>query len=182
MLSSGKKWPAFRPHLLIWYSFSHVSINAPEAYVKPKVLEKGEGSLILKDARHPLLEIQDDINFIPNDVEMIKGKICIYPALPFWLFLGESEFQIISKFGLSLSPMNTNNSNSNKPGLIWGARVHTFARWVMRRISTPVYSHWSLYKQGWRYCIDGPNGLLRALFWGSTSSFRLYTLPCRCRW
>lgn len=50
-------------------------MNAPEAYVKPKVLEKGEGSLILKEARHPLLEIQDDVSFIPNDVEMIKGKL-----------------------------------------------------------------------------------------------------------
>ena len=41
----------------------------------------GAGSLVLKDARHPCLEVQDDISFIPNDVEMIKN---------------ESEFQIIS--------------------------------------------------------------------------------------
>lgn len=41
----------------------------------------GESSLILKDARHPCLEVQDEISFIPNDVEMVKG---------------EGEFQIIS--------------------------------------------------------------------------------------
>jgi len=43
--------------------------------------ERGSGSLVLKDARHPCLEVQDDMSFIPNDVEMIKDK---------------SEFQIIT--------------------------------------------------------------------------------------
>jgi DNA mismatch repair ATPase MutS len=33
----------------------------------------GTGDLALKDARHPCLEVQDDISFIPNDVEMVKG-------------------------------------------------------------------------------------------------------------
>ncbi|KAH8110312.1 DNA mismatch repair protein MSH2 [Phellopilus nigrolimitatus] len=68
-------------HIDVIISFAHVSVNAPEAYVRPALLSKGEGSLVLKDARHPLLEIQDDISFIPNDIEMIKG---------------ESEFQIIT--------------------------------------------------------------------------------------
>ncbi|KAI5118904.1 hypothetical protein M0805_002819 [Coniferiporia weirii] len=68
-------------HLDVIISFAHVSVNAPETYVRPTVLHKGEGSLILKEARHPLLEVQDDISFIPNDVEMIKG---------------ESEFQLIT--------------------------------------------------------------------------------------
>jgi DNA mismatch repair protein MSH2 len=36
---------------------------------------------VLKDARHPCLEVQDEISFIANDVEMVKG---------------EGEFQIIS--------------------------------------------------------------------------------------
>ncbi|KAG1718011.1 DNA mismatch repair protein MutS [Suillus lakei] len=37
--------------------------------------------LTLRDARHPCVEVQDDISFIPNDVEMVKG---------------EGEFQIIT--------------------------------------------------------------------------------------
>ncbi|KAI0053218.1 DNA mismatch repair protein [Auriscalpium vulgare] len=68
-------------HLDVILSFAHVAVNAPEAYVKPTVVEKGGGSLILKDARHPCLEVQDDMSFIPNDVEMIKD---------------DSEFQIIT--------------------------------------------------------------------------------------
>lgn len=62
-------------------SFAHVANNAPIAYVKPKVIEKGSGDLILKESRHPCLETLPDINFIPNDVEMKKD---------------ESEFQIIT--------------------------------------------------------------------------------------
>ncbi|KAF5390577.1 hypothetical protein D9757_002738 [Collybiopsis confluens] len=62
-------------------SFAHVSVNAPEPHVKPQVLPSGEGNVILRDARHPCLEVQEDVSFIANDIEMIKDK---------------SEFQIIT--------------------------------------------------------------------------------------
>lgn len=56
-------------------SFAHVSANAPEPYVRPKLTEQGgESSLKVKAARHPVLEVQEDINFIPNDVEMVPGE------------------------------------------------------------------------------------------------------------
>lgn len=35
---------------------------------------QGSGSLILEEARHPCLEVQEDMSFIPNNVEMIKGE------------------------------------------------------------------------------------------------------------
>ena len=38
------------------------------------MLEKGSGSLILQDTRHPCLEVQDEVSFIPNDIEMVKGN------------------------------------------------------------------------------------------------------------
>ncbi|KAI0746952.1 DNA mismatch repair protein [Daedaleopsis nitida] len=74
-------WNNVIAHLDVIVSMAHVAVNAPETYVKPEILEKGSGSLVLNEARHPCLEVQDDISFIPNDVEMIKD---------------ESEFQIIT--------------------------------------------------------------------------------------
>jgi DNA mismatch repair protein MSH2 len=35
---------------------------------------QGSGSLILEEARHPCLEVQEDMEFMPNNVEMIKGE------------------------------------------------------------------------------------------------------------
>lgn len=30
--------------------------------------------MVLRDARHPCLEVQDEMSFIPNDIEMIKSE------------------------------------------------------------------------------------------------------------
>ncbi|OBZ78347.1 DNA mismatch repair protein msh-2 [Grifola frondosa] len=64
-----ESWNNMIAHLDVIVSFAHVAVNAPESYVKPQ------------EARHPCLEVQDEVSFIPNDVEMIKD---------------ESEFQIIT--------------------------------------------------------------------------------------
>ncbi len=34
----------------------------------------GSGILKLKEARHPCLEMQDDVSFIPNNAEFEKGR------------------------------------------------------------------------------------------------------------
>jgi len=52
-------------------SLAIAAVSAPSQFVRPKVLPKdSKGSKInLKQLRHPIVELQDNVNFIPNDVE-----------------------------------------------------------------------------------------------------------------
>lgn len=54
-------------------SFAGVSFASPIPYVRPIIHEKGSGVLRLINARHPCLERQDNVFFIPNDVEFSKN-------------------------------------------------------------------------------------------------------------
>lgn len=65
----------------VFVSFANIAENGPREYVRPNILPRGTGVLQLKEARHPCLERQDDVNFQPNDVDMRTG---------------ESNFQIIT--------------------------------------------------------------------------------------
>lgn len=56
-------------------SFAIAAQSAPTPYVRPKILEEGSGELVLKDIRHPCLELQEHITFIANSVEFKKGKL-----------------------------------------------------------------------------------------------------------
>ena len=48
---------------------------APAAYVKPTVLdETGEKRLVLREARHPVLEQMPAVSFIPNDFN-VEGDL-----------------------------------------------------------------------------------------------------------
>ncbi|KAI5806232.1 muts domain V-domain-containing protein [Geopyxis carbonaria] len=61
-------------HLDVIVSFAHVSVHAPTAYVRPKMHARGTGDTILKEARHPCMEMQDDVQFITNDVSLCRGS------------------------------------------------------------------------------------------------------------
>ncbi|KAI9788331.1 MAG: MutS-like protein [Candelina submexicana] len=59
-------------HLDVIVSFAHVSVHAPTSYVRPMMHPRGTGNTILKEARHPCMEMQDDIQFITNDVDLTR--------------------------------------------------------------------------------------------------------------
>ncbi|KAF2759951.1 DNA mismatch repair protein [Pseudovirgaria hyperparasitica] len=61
-------------HLDVIVSFAHVSVHAPTSYVRPTMHPRGTGNTVLKEARHPCLEMQDDISFITNDVALERGS------------------------------------------------------------------------------------------------------------
>ncbi|KAI4862318.1 DNA mismatch repair protein msh-2 [Hypoxylon rubiginosum] len=61
-------------HLDVIVAFAHCSVHAPTSYVRPTIHPRGEGSTILKEARHPCMEMQDDVQFITNDVELRRAE------------------------------------------------------------------------------------------------------------
>ncbi|KAI7895639.1 muts domain V-domain-containing protein [Mucor mucedo] len=61
-------------HMDVLVSFAHVSAMSSIPYVRPTLTPCGQGNVMLENARHPCLETQDYVTFIPNDVEMIRGS------------------------------------------------------------------------------------------------------------
>ncbi|CAM9858570.1 unnamed protein product [Discosporangium mesarthrocarpum] len=54
-------------------SFADVAALAPTELVRPKIFPRGSGRMSVKGARHPCLEWQEDMDFIPNSYEMSQG-------------------------------------------------------------------------------------------------------------
>ncbi|KAH8174814.1 mutS domain V domain-containing protein [Sarocladium implicatum] len=61
-------------HLDVIVSLAHCAVHAPTAYVRPKIHPRGEGQTKLLEARHPCMELQDDVQFITNDVNLTRDK------------------------------------------------------------------------------------------------------------
>lgn len=61
-------------HLDVIVSFAHVSVHAPTPYIRPRVHPRNTGNTILKEARHPCMEMQDDVSFITNDVSLVRDE------------------------------------------------------------------------------------------------------------
>lgn len=54
--------------------FAEMAANAPRPFVRPEMRARGEGRLALRGSRHPCVEAQNAVDFIPNDCEMVRGE------------------------------------------------------------------------------------------------------------
>ena len=52
-------------------AMSVAAVSAPTQYVRPKILPSSSPrELTFSQLRHPIVELQDNVNFIPNDVNL----------------------------------------------------------------------------------------------------------------
>lgn len=59
-------------------------------------MSTGEGDIVLLGARHPCIEVQDDVTFIPNDVHLIRGSTSFVDLYLNSLITDKNVFQIIT--------------------------------------------------------------------------------------
>lgn len=62
----------------VFVSLANAAATAPIPYVRPKLLEEGSNKIVIKKARHPCLEKQSSISFIPNDIEFVRNEKLLY--------------------------------------------------------------------------------------------------------
>ncbi|KAK2079314.1 hypothetical protein QBZ16_003005 [Prototheca wickerhamii] len=55
-------------------SFADVAASAPSPYVRPVMLPRDGAELVLEACRHPCVELQEGVDFVPNDCRMVRGE------------------------------------------------------------------------------------------------------------
>ncbi|GLI63268.1 hypothetical protein VaNZ11_006172 [Volvox africanus] len=65
---------ALLSELDVLLSFAEAAVVAPVPYVRPEMLGPDEGIIELRECRHPNVEVQDGVSFIPNDCIMQRGE------------------------------------------------------------------------------------------------------------
>ncbi|XP_047045052.1 DNA mismatch repair protein MSH2 [Lolium rigidum] len=69
-----ENFSAIISELDVLQSFADLATSCPVPYVRPDITTSEEGDIILQGSRHPCLEAQDGVNFIPNDCTLVRGK------------------------------------------------------------------------------------------------------------
>ncbi|XP_017973885.1 PREDICTED: DNA mismatch repair protein MSH2 [Theobroma cacao] len=55
-------------------SFADLASSCPTPYTRPEITPADVGDIVLEGSRHPCVEAQDWVNFIPNDCRLVRGK------------------------------------------------------------------------------------------------------------
>ncbi|XWS61006.1 hypothetical protein CRYUN_Cryun07bG0088100 [Craigia yunnanensis] len=55
-------------------SFADLASSCPTSYTRPEITPPDVGDIVLEGSRHPCVEAQDWVNFIPNDCRLVRGK------------------------------------------------------------------------------------------------------------
>nr|XP_043607368.1 DNA mismatch repair protein MSH2 [Erigeron canadensis] len=55
-------------------SFADLAASSPTPYTRPEITSSDAGDIILEGCRHPCVEAQDWVNFIPNNVKLVREK------------------------------------------------------------------------------------------------------------
>lgn len=138
-----------------------MAVNAPEPYVKPSMFEKGSGSLVLQDARHPCLEVQDEVSFIPNDIEMEKGNKNYRPSQ-----IMLTHFQTKANSRSSVRITSSLFQKFTPIFLVAGPNMggkSTYIRQVLLRLLLDPTERTYPCHPDWRYCTHGTGRLVGSL-------------------
>lgn len=54
--------------------FGHIAVSASTPYCRPNVTPMDDNVIDFRESRHPTLETLEGISFIPNDIQLIRGK------------------------------------------------------------------------------------------------------------
>ncbi|TYI09227.1 hypothetical protein ES332_A09G056700v1 [Gossypium tomentosum] len=64
----------FLSELDVLLSFADLASSCPTPYTRPRITPPDVGDIVLEGSRHPCVEAQDWVNFIPNDCRLVRGK------------------------------------------------------------------------------------------------------------
>ncbi|KAK9669035.1 hypothetical protein RND81_13G104100 [Saponaria officinalis] len=65
---------ALLSELDVLLGFAELASSCPTPYTRPDITPSDVGDIILEGSRHPCVEAQDWVNFIPNDCKLVRGK------------------------------------------------------------------------------------------------------------